>query len=112
MEDRERPEQDVWIDGDARRCVVHVRGEMDLDRGPMLRHALHTAITRPGGPPEIVIDLSDLSFCDSSGLNILISARQTATDHDRRISLRNPQSQILRLLEIAGVGTLFPVTDA
>ncbi|MFF3727738.1 STAS domain-containing protein [Streptomyces erythrochromogenes] len=61
----------------GRGLVVHVGGEMNIDRAPMLRSALHTAITHPGGPGEIVIDLTDLSFCGSAGLNALIHARQT-----------------------------------
>ncbi|MFF3215487.1 STAS domain-containing protein [Streptomyces sp. NPDC002886] len=111
MEDQERPEQDVWADTEDQRLVVHVGGEMDVDRAPMLRDALYTAITQPNGPDEIVIDLADLSFCDSSGLNVFIGARHTATDHDRHISLRNPQPQFLRLLEMTGADTLFPITD-
>ncbi|MFC9817421.1 hypothetical protein ACFVJM_35835 [Streptomyces virginiae] len=35
------------VTGDGERLVAHVGGEMDLDRAPMLRNTLHTAITRP-----------------------------------------------------------------
>ncbi|MFE2323761.1 STAS domain-containing protein [Streptomyces sp. NPDC059385] len=52
---------------------MHVGGETDIDGAPMLRHALHAAITRPGGPEEIVIDVSELSFCDSAALDVLIA---------------------------------------
>ncbi|ARE79505.1 hypothetical protein B6R96_36455 (plasmid) [Streptomyces sp. Sge12] len=86
-------------------------GEMDIDRAPMLHAALHAAITQPGGPAEIVVDLSDLSFCDSSGLNALIQARQTAAEHGRRIILRDPQPQFRRLLELTGAEALFPIMD-
>ncbi|MFF3216940.1 STAS domain-containing protein [Streptomyces sp. NPDC002886] len=110
MEDRERTAPDVWEDGQAR-CVVHVGGEMDADRAPMLHQALHTALTQPDGPDEIVIDLADLSFCDSSGINVLVRARHTAIGHGRRISLRNPQPQFLRLLEMTGADAVFPVTN-
>ncbi|WP_159396467.1 STAS domain-containing protein [Streptomyces sp. Sge12] len=97
--------------GDDQRRVVHVGGEMDIDRAPMLHAALHAAITQPGGPAEIVVDLSDLSFCDSSGLNALIQARQTAAEHGRRIILRDPQPQFRRLLELTGAEALFPIMD-
>ncbi|MFI1067076.1 STAS domain-containing protein [Streptomyces spororaveus] len=89
---------------------MHVGGEMDIDRAPMLRHALHAAITRPGGPEEIVIDVSDLSFCDSVGLNVLIGARRTAAEHGRRITLRGPQPQFLRLLDMTGATGLFQIS--
>ncbi|MFF4006656.1 anti-sigma factor antagonist [Streptomyces sp. NPDC001717] len=91
--------------------VVHVGGEMDIDRAPMLRNALHTAITRPGRPAEIVVDLADLSFCDSSGLNALIQARHDAEEHGKQLVLRAPQHQFLHLLDITGADTLFAITD-
>ncbi|WP_327732879.1 STAS domain-containing protein [Streptomyces nojiriensis] len=103
------------MNGDDRRRVVRVGGEMDIDRAPMLRDVLHSAITRPGGPDEIVVDLSDLSdlsFCDSSGLNALIHAQQTAAEHGRRIILRNPPPQLQRLLQLTGADALFPLTDS
>ncbi|WP_331732585.1 STAS domain-containing protein (plasmid) [Streptomyces avidinii] len=100
------------MNGDDQRRVVHVGGEMDIERAPMLREALHAAITRPGGPGEIVVDLSGLSFCDSSGLNALIHAQRTAVEHGRRIVLRTPPPQLRRLLEMTGAATLFPITDS
>ncbi|MFE1803508.1 STAS domain-containing protein [Streptomyces sp. NPDC059533] len=78
------------MSGHGKRLVVHVCGEMDVDRAPFLRNALHTGITRPGGPGQIVVDLADLSFCDSSGLNALIQARHTAQEHGKLLSLRAP----------------------
>ncbi|MFC9583447.1 STAS domain-containing protein [Streptomyces yangpuensis] len=97
---------------DDQRRVVHVGGEMDIDRAPMLRDALYAAITEPGGPAEIVVDLSGLSFCDSSGLGVLVHARQTAAEHGRHISLRDPQPQFRRLLEMSGADSLFPITGS
>ncbi|MFF3215536.1 STAS domain-containing protein [Streptomyces sp. NPDC002886] len=110
MEEREKTAPGVWEGGQAR-CVVHVGGEMDADRAPMLHQALHTAITQPDGPDEIVIDLADLSFCDSSGINVLVRARHTATAHGRSISLLNPQPHFRRLLEMTGADAVFPITD-
>ncbi|MFG2341005.1 STAS domain-containing protein [Streptomyces yangpuensis] len=63
---------------------------MDVDRAPMLAGALHAAITRPG---EILVDLAELCFCDSSGLNALVQARRTAEDHGKRLVLRAPRPQ-------------------
>ncbi|WP_327732969.1 STAS domain-containing protein [Streptomyces nojiriensis] len=100
------------MNGDDQRRVVHVGGEMDIDRAPMMYDALQAAITEPGSPDEIFVDLSDLSFCDSSGLNALIHAQQTAAEHGRRIILRNPPPQLQRLLQLTGADALFPLTDS
>lgn len=111
MDDAQDPFPPVGLESEERHVVIRVGGEMDLDRAPMLRDALHTVITRPGCPAEIVVDLSELTFCDSSGLNALIQSRRTAQDHGRRISLRAPSPQILHLLELTGTENLFPLTD-
>ncbi|MFC9818043.1 hypothetical protein ACFVJM_39015 [Streptomyces virginiae] len=52
----------MWVNGDEQRRVVHVGGEMDIDRAGMLGAALHAAITEAGGHDEIVVDLAGLSF--------------------------------------------------
>ncbi|MFE2142295.1 STAS domain-containing protein [Streptomyces sp. NPDC059456] len=112
MGDHEDRSHGMWVgvDGDGERIVVHVGGEMDIDRAPMLYDALHAVITQTDGPNEIVLDLAELSFCDSSGLNALIQARHTADEHGKRITLRAPQPQFLRLLQITGADSLFPIT--
>ncbi|MGW1643205.1 STAS domain-containing protein [Streptomyces lavendulae] len=112
MGDQEGRGPGMWVDGGDERVVVHVGGEMDIDRAPMLYNALRIAISREGGPYEVVADLSEMSFCDSAGLNALIRAHHTAAEYGKRLSLRAPQPQMLRLLEITGADSLFPVTDA
>ncbi|MFI5548064.1 STAS domain-containing protein [Streptomyces sp. NPDC051815] len=107
MEDHE---PDMWVSSGGK-LVVQVGGEMDIDRAPMLAGALHTAITQPGSPGEIVVDLAQMSFCDSAGLNALVQARRTAEDHGKHLTLRAPQPQFLRLLKITGADALFPITD-
>ncbi|MFD9420284.1 STAS domain-containing protein [Streptomyces goshikiensis] len=56
---------------EQQRVIVRVGGEMDIDRAPLLQEALHTVITQSDCPDEIVVDLAELAFCDSSGLNAL-----------------------------------------
>ncbi|MFG2621325.1 STAS domain-containing protein [Streptomyces sp. NPDC048507] len=111
MGDHEDRAAGLWLDGDDRRVVVYVGGEMDIDRAPMLYDALRAAIVRPDGPGEVIVDVAVMSFCDSSGLNALIGARQIAEEHGKRLSLRAPRPQFRRLLEVTGVITLFHVTD-
>ncbi|WP_327280953.1 STAS domain-containing protein [Streptomyces sp. NBC_01205] len=112
MGDQEGRDPGMWVDDGEQRVVVHIGGEMDIDRAPMLHTALYAATTRAGGPNEIVVDVSELSFCDSAGLNALIRARHTADEHGKQLSLRAPRPQFLRLLEITGADILFLITDA
>ncbi|MEU9161872.1 STAS domain-containing protein [Streptomyces sp. NPDC048424] len=100
----------VRVERGEQSVVVRVSGEIDLDRAPLLRDALDTVITRPDCPNEIVVDLGEVTFCDSSGLNTLLQARLTAHEHGRRIRLHAPTSQVIHLLELTGTDQLFPIT--
>lgn len=101
----------VQVEKQEQHVIVRVGGEMDIDRAPLLQEALHTVITGPGCPDEVVLDLAELTFCDSSGLNALLQARLTAQEHGRRIRLHAPQPQVIHLLELTGTDQLFAITD-
>jgi anti-sigma B factor antagonist len=54
-------------------AVVAVRGELDLDTAPAL--CLCIAQTAPpGGVPRVVVDLTDVGFCDSTGMRAVMEA--------------------------------------
>lgn len=110
MEDAQNRIPRVEVEKEERQVIVHVGGEMDIDRAPLLQVALHTLITQPDYPTDIVIDLTGLTFCDSSGLNALLQARFTAEEHGRRITLHAPNRQVRKLLELTGTHQLFPIT--
>lgn len=100
----------VRVENGEQRIVVRVGGEMDIDRASLLRDALHTVITRSDCPGEVVVDVAELTFCDSSGLNALLHARLTALEHGRRLRLHAPAPQLVRLLELTGTDQLFPIS--
>ncbi|MFD9381308.1 STAS domain-containing protein [Streptomyces sp. NPDC059999] len=94
---------------DARPDLVRVRGELDLDTGRAaeLDAALRRAVTNPDNPTEITVDVSELTFCDSTGLNILLHAQLAALSHSRTLRLQTPNPQLLELLHRTGALPLF-----
>lgn len=110
MDDAQDRIPPVEVEKEEQQVIVHVGGEMDIDRAPLLQEALCTLITRSDCPPEVVIDLTKLTFCDSSGLNALLQARLTAQEHGRRITLHAPNQQVTKLLELTGTHQLFPIS--
>ncbi|MFJ7265436.1 STAS domain-containing protein [Streptomyces sp. NPDC099050] len=92
--------------------MVRVSGEMDISRVDEVRALLLEAVTRAGGPTDIVVDLSGLSFCDSAGLNLLLRARLQAEESGHTLRLAAPSAQMLRLLEITDSLPLFPIDTA
>ncbi|KUH40586.1 MULTISPECIES: STAS domain-containing protein [Streptomyces] len=86
--------------------VVTVHGEIDHTS----RDTLHRALTPApdGGRPRTVIDLGGVSFMDSSGVNVLIAAHQSATGADGWLRLADPQESVLRLVRLVGLDTVIP----
>ncbi|MFD5892283.1 STAS domain-containing protein [Streptomyces sp. NPDC060334] len=89
-------------------CLVRVAGDLDLDADrAALDAALRRAVADPDSPTLITVDVSELVFCDSTGLNILLRAQLAALTHGRTIQLRSPNRQLLRLLHRTGAIALF-----
>lgn len=55
-------------------AVLRVSGEMDLVTSPVLRQRVHDAVA--DGRRSLVLDLSGVVFCDSSGVGVLIATRR------------------------------------
>lgn len=92
-------------DGQALVCTVS--GEIDFDNHRTVATALEALLVRR--PPLLVMDLSELVFCDSSGLNVLLQARQTASESGCPMRLVAPGEQVGRLLALTGTDKVFEV---
>ncbi|MFL5996384.1 MAG: STAS domain-containing protein [Streptomyces sp.] len=83
--------------------VLTLVGEIDHDSGETLRQALDAS----GTPrPRIVVDLSRVTFMDSTGINVFIAAHRSLTDAGGWIRLAAPTEPVKRTLHIVGVDTL------
>ncbi|MFF2145105.1 STAS domain-containing protein [Kitasatospora sp. NPDC058190] len=90
--------------------VVRLDGEVDQDQRVRLQRALDRAV---GDRPQLlVVDLSGLAFCDSTCLNVLLSARAAAQAAGVELVLAALSSQARRLLEITGTDEVFTVRDS
>jgi anti-anti-sigma factor len=82
--------------------VVRFMGELDL---AYVEHAEEQALralgATNGGP--LVIDLSELSYCDSSGIRALLTIDTTAAKRERPVVIRHPRPVVRRVFQIAGV---------
>ncbi|MGW7079422.1 STAS domain-containing protein [Streptomyces sp. NPDC054871] len=99
-------EQDGW-------AVLRVSGEMDLVTSPVVRQRVHDAVA--DGRRSLVLDLSDVLFCDSSGVGVLIATRRLFRSCQGRLRLILPAqgaedgSHVNRVLAALGVRRLFEV---
>ena len=84
--------------------VLRVSGELDLASVPRLEEALATVSADP-----TVIDLSECTFLDSSGVRVLASAGRELSEAGRRFAVVTSDPGLLRVLEITGVDTMLAV---
>ncbi|MER7540906.1 STAS domain-containing protein [Streptomyces sp. NPDC097704] len=89
------------------RSVVRVSGEMDYEHAEELHASLATALDGAPAGSDIVVDLQNSSFCDSSGLNVLLSVRLEALKRGVHLVLAAPSHQMIRLLEFTRSDDLF-----
>ena len=86
--------------------VIAVSGELDLASTDQLDRTIRDAEQSPTG--WIVVDLDDLRFMDSTGLNVLLEARRRARDNgDRLRFVRSRHEQVTRLLSITDTEEVF-----
>ncbi len=85
--------------------VVKLRGDLDLGSAGDLRERLNGVAL--DGKPEIVVDLRDLAFLDSSGLRELIVASRSAATIGRRFALIAGRDEIQRVFKISGTAERF-----
>lgn len=83
---------------------MSVSGEIDAHSAPELADHLSDC---SGTETDIVIDMSGVSFMDSSGLRVLIDLRQRIDAAPHRLVLQAPSDSVLRLLEVAGLDDHF-----
>ncbi|MBG0563768.1 STAS domain-containing protein [Actinoplanes sp. NEAU-A11] len=69
------------------------------------RVALRDAVTT-GGVDTVVVDLAEVTFCDSSGMAVLDEMYGLASDRHITFRLVNPQKSVRRVLEILGMTSL------
>lgn len=82
----------------AERFVVHVSGDLDALNGGELATLLSTAF---GAAPEaVVLDLSELSFVDSIGLSVLVTAHNRGQAAGIPFEVHNVPESCMRVLEI------------
>ncbi|MFE6411954.1 STAS domain-containing protein [Streptomyces sp. NPDC057837] len=85
--------------------VLRVAGDLDFDRAPALRRRVDELSLEPG--QCLVVDLSGLGFCDSSGITALLAARQHALAAGADIVLAAVPANLMRVLTLVGLDRVF-----
>jgi anti-sigma B factor antagonist len=100
-------ELSITADRSHRVLVLTLRGELDLASAPQLKAELRRAEATETA--MVVVDLAGVEFMDSSGLHVLLAARECLRRTGRPLSLSRVSPQVRRLLELTRMLELFSV---
>ncbi|WP_371674052.1 STAS domain-containing protein [Streptomyces sp. NBC_00289] len=81
--------------------VVSVHGEIDHAVMDVLSRALLSQDGPP--PPRIVADLSGVTFMDSSGINVFVTAHRRVSAAQGWVRIAGAQDSVVRLLHMVGI---------
>ncbi len=93
---------DVHAD-DPQRVVVSVVGEIDLATRDRLQSALLSVIEQTGTDHKVIVDMSQTSFLDSTGIAVLVRTREKALAAGIEFSITGATGMVRQVLELTGV---------
>jgi anti-anti-sigma factor len=89
--------------------VIRLAGELDLATAPEVEHELQSVEATDAR--SIVLDLSGLTFMDSSGLNLILRAEVRSRADSNRLRLRRGPANVQRVFAITGMDGMLPFAD-
>jgi anti-sigma B factor antagonist len=90
---------------------VIATGEIDLYTAPRLQAELAAVIAGAAPASRVVVDMSGVDFCDSTGMNVLLSCLRQARERGGELELAAPQPAVQKILSVTGLDAVFTVAD-
>jgi anti-anti-sigma factor len=87
--------------------VVALRGELDFEEAASFGRVLEEL--RADGKREVIVDLSDLTFIDSSGISALVGAARAAAAEQGTLVVAAPTAHVQRVFDIVKLSELVAV---
>lgn len=87
--------------------VVRASGEIDLNNSPQFRGVLKDALKTD--KINIAIDLTNVSYMDSSGLATLVEALQKVKKTERKLALFSLTTTVKNIFSISRLDEIFPI---
>src|SRR5689334_7451333 len=92
----------VRLDNRGDSACVEVTGAIDLATVDHLQESISLALTA-SQLSELLIDLGGVTFCDSTGLEVLVKAQRACSKRDVVLILRRPGDRLREIFKIAGL---------
>ncbi|RKS79464.1 SpoIIAA-like anti-anti-sigma regulatory factor [Actinomadura pelletieri DSM 43383] len=99
---------DINLMRDDRCTLVRVQGDIDVLSRERFEEAMFKVVE--SGEP-LVVDMREVTFCDSTGLNAIVAANRRATEHGTAIALVALPPRVQRVFHITGIDKFIPVYE-
>src|SRR5215469_12366741 len=96
----------------AGHVIVTTAGEIDLYTAPKLQADLAAIIDDAAPAARFVIDMSGVEFCDSTGMNVLLSCLRQVRRRGGDLELAAPRPPVQKILSVTGLDTVFSIRQA
>jgi len=90
--------------------TVVIAGELDHYAAPQIRHMLDDLLRDPG-VTDLVLDLENLTFMDSSGIGVLLGRRRILRSRGGTHSVKNMQPPVAKLFRLSGLQRVIGIVD-
>ncbi|GIH24943.1 anti-sigma-B factor antagonist [Acrocarpospora phusangensis] len=94
----------------AGHAVMAIAGEIDLYTAPRLQSEF-TRLLEETDPDRVVIDMSGVEFCDSTGMNVLLSALKRLKERGGVLEVAAPRPAVRKILQVTGLDSVFTVHE-
>jgi len=91
-------------------CTLTLEGEVDVYTAPRLKETLIETIE--AGCANVIVDLQQVGFIDSSGLGVLVGGLRRAKERSGAIRLVCTRDNILKIFRITGLDKVFPIFES
>ncbi|MGH3345005.1 MAG: STAS domain-containing protein [Carbonactinosporaceae bacterium] len=92
------------------RAVLAIAGEIDLANADQLRNRVAELVSH--GHPFVVLDFSEVTFCDSVGLSALVASLKQAYEGEGWLRLAALQPAVLKVFRLTALTKVFPIYDS
>ncbi len=94
-------------DLDTKTWHISLNGEVDIYNAPELKEKLHKLVEQHTG--DFILNCQNLTYIDSTGLGVLISALRRVKEYDGEIAITNLKPYIHKIFVITGLDKIFTI---
>jgi anti-sigma B factor antagonist len=99
----------MTVSKEGDQTVLALAGDLDVYTATHLRERLVDLIA--DARPDLVIDLAELAFVDSTGLGTLVDGMKRVRQAGGSMALRSPTPAVQRVIDITGLSRVLPLSD-